>query len=51
MGAYAGTDPAVLLALALRELAGSLPEIGSLTLSPDVVSAALARIAVPAGER
>ena len=51
MGAYAGTDPAVLLALALRELAGSLPEIGSLTLSPDVLSGALARLAAPAGER
>lgn len=44
MAAYAGVDPAVLLALALRELAGGLPEIGSLTITPDVVSQALQRI-------
>jgi regulator of protease activity HflC (stomatin/prohibitin superfamily) len=48
MGAYDGVDPRVLVALALRELAPNLPEIGSLTLSPDVVSAALARLATPA---
>ncbi|WP_088289234.1 SPFH domain-containing protein [Kineosporia sp. A_224] len=50
MAAYAGAGQGVLLAVALRELAGSLPEIGSLTLSPDVLTGALARLAaVPAG--
>jgi SPFH domain / Band 7 family len=36
--------PAVLAALAVRELAGHLPEIGQLTLTPDVVTGALARL-------
>jgi regulator of protease activity HflC (stomatin/prohibitin superfamily) len=44
MAVYAGLERHVLLGLALREAASNLPEIGSLTLSPDVVSAALARL-------
>ena len=43
--AYADVDPRVLLVLALRELAPHLPEIGSVTLTPDVVTGALAAIA------
>jgi regulator of protease activity HflC (stomatin/prohibitin superfamily) len=41
MAIYAGLDRSVLLALAAREAAANLPEIGTLMLSPDVVSAAL----------
>ena len=42
LAAYAGVDPAVLTALALRELAGHLPEIGQLTVTPDLLTGALA---------
>jgi regulator of protease activity HflC (stomatin/prohibitin superfamily) len=37
-------DPAVLLALAARDLAGNLPEIGSLTITPDLIAGALQRL-------
>jgi hypothetical protein len=43
--AYADVDPRVLLVLALRELAPHLPEIGSVTLTPDLVTGALAAVA------
>ena len=49
MAVYASLDPSVLLGLAAREAAGNLPQIGTLTLSPDVVSSALAHLA--GGER
>jgi regulator of protease activity HflC (stomatin/prohibitin superfamily) len=52
MNVYAALDANVLLALAAREAAANLPQIGALTLSPDVVTGALARLAggpVPAG--
>lgn len=42
---YADLDPRLLLALAVRELAGGLPEIGTLNLTPDVLTGALARLA------
>jgi regulator of protease activity HflC (stomatin/prohibitin superfamily) len=45
MAVYAGMDRGVLLALAAREAAVHLPKIGNLTLSPDVVSAALSALA------
>jgi regulator of protease activity HflC (stomatin/prohibitin superfamily) len=45
LAAYRELSPSVLHATALRELAGHLPEIGQLTVSPDVVSDLLARIA------
>jgi hypothetical protein len=45
MAIYADLDRGVLLALAAREAATNLPQIGSLTLSPDVVSSALSRLA------
>jgi hypothetical protein len=35
-------DQATLLALAVREAAGSLPNIGNLTVTPDLLSGALA---------
>jgi regulator of protease activity HflC (stomatin/prohibitin superfamily) len=43
--AYSTADPQVLLALALRELAGNLPGIGSLTITPDLLTSALGRFA------
>ena len=42
MEAYRGMDQATLLALAVREAAGSLPNIGNLTVTPDLLSGALA---------
>lgn len=45
MAAYRDLPPAVLQALALRELAGQLPDIGQLTVTPDLLTGALGRIA------
>jgi regulator of protease activity HflC (stomatin/prohibitin superfamily) len=45
MAVYADLDRGVLLALAAREAAAHLPQIGSLTLSPDVLTGALSRLA------
>ena len=42
MEVYQGMDQATLLALALRDAAGSLPSIGNLTITPDLLSGALA---------
>ena len=42
LAAYAGVDREVLAALAMRELAGNLPSIGNLTVTPDLVTGALA---------
>jgi regulator of protease activity HflC (stomatin/prohibitin superfamily) len=44
MMAVHGVDPAVLLALALRPLAENLPNIGSLTVTPDLLSGVLAQL-------
>jgi hypothetical protein len=44
LAAYRDLAPAVLYALALRELAGQLPEIGQLTISPDVVTDLFTRL-------
>ncbi|CAM3670493.1 SPFH domain-containing protein [Nocardioides zeicaulis] len=49
VAAYADVSEAVLMALALRELAANLPHIDSLVLSPDVVTQALARLGAGAG--
>jgi regulator of protease activity HflC (stomatin/prohibitin superfamily) len=46
---YAGLPQPTLLALAVKELAGSLPQIGSLVLSPDLVTPALAALARAGG--
>ncbi|GAB2943984.1 SPFH domain-containing protein [Micromonospora polyrhachis] len=45
LAAYAELPAGVLQALALRELAGQLPAIGQLTVTPDVVTDLLARLA------
>ena len=42
IGAYAAVDRAVLTALALRELAANLPAIDHLTVTPDLLTGALA---------
>lgn len=42
MEIYSGMDQATLLALALRDAAASLPNIGNLTITPDLLSGALA---------
>jgi regulator of protease activity HflC (stomatin/prohibitin superfamily) len=44
LAAYRELAPAVLQALALRELAGQLPEIGQLTITPDVVTDLFTRL-------
>jgi regulator of protease activity HflC (stomatin/prohibitin superfamily) len=41
MRVYEGQDPRILLAIAARSLAGSLPNIGTLNLSPDLLSSLL----------
>jgi regulator of protease activity HflC (stomatin/prohibitin superfamily) len=45
LAAYAGVESGVLTALALQELAKHLPEIGTLNLTPDVLTQALSRLA------
>lgn len=42
--AYAGVDPAVLSALALQEIAHNLPNIGTVNLTPDVLTEALTQL-------
>jgi regulator of protease activity HflC (stomatin/prohibitin superfamily) len=44
LAAYADVDQATLLALALREIAGQLPEIGTLNVTPDLLTSALVRL-------
>ena len=43
--AVAAVQGATLLALAAKELAGNLPEIGSITLTPDLIQPILQRLA------
>ena len=45
LAAYSGVEPSVLTALAFQELAKNLPEIGTLNLTPDVLTQALSRLA------
>lgn len=45
LAAYADLPPEVLRALTVREIAGQLPQIGQLTVTPDVVTDLLARLA------
>jgi regulator of protease activity HflC (stomatin/prohibitin superfamily) len=42
--AYRDLDPQTLIALAVRELAGQLPQIGTLNLTPDLLTTALGRL-------
>jgi regulator of protease activity HflC (stomatin/prohibitin superfamily) len=44
LAAYRSTDAAILLALAVKELAANLPEIGTLTVTPDLLTPILARL-------
>ncbi|MBY8875600.1 SPFH domain-containing protein [Micromonospora sp. PLK6-60] len=51
LAAYAELPPEVLRALTVREIAGRLPQIGQLTVTPDVVTDLLARLAGPTAAR
>jgi uncharacterized membrane protein YqiK len=44
LAAYRDLPAEVLQALALKEFAGQLPEIGQLTVTPDVVTGLLAKL-------
>jgi regulator of protease activity HflC (stomatin/prohibitin superfamily) len=50
LAAYRDMPPAVLQALAVKELAGGLPAIGQLTVTPDVLTGLLSRLSNGAGE-
>lgn len=45
LAAYRDVDPRILTVLAVQQLAGGLPQIGTLTISPDLLTTALARFA------
>jgi len=45
MRVYEGQDPRILLAIAAQSLAGQLPNIGTLNLSPDVLTSFLSSLA------
>jgi len=51
LAAYAGVEHAVLTYLGLRELAGQLPNINSLTITPDLLTGALAGLMVGRGPK
>lgn len=51
LAAYRDLPPGVLQALALRELAGNLPEIGQLTVTPDVLTGLVDRLGGSVGGR
>jgi regulator of protease activity HflC (stomatin/prohibitin superfamily) len=44
MDVYEGMDRSTILAVAMRDLAGALPQIGNLTITPDLLSGALASL-------
>ncbi len=48
LGSYSGVDATLLLALAAQNAADHLPSIGTLNLTPDVITQALSRLAAPA---
>ncbi|GAA4840036.1 SPFH domain-containing protein [Luteimicrobium xylanilyticum] len=49
MAVYADVDRGTLLALALRDAAGTLPKVDNLTITPDLLTGALAAFAQAAG--
>lgn len=49
LGAYRDLDAVTILGLALKELAGNLPQIGTLTLTPDLLTPILARLGAGPG--
>ncbi|MEQ4209097.1 SPFH domain-containing protein [Actinopolymorpha sp. B17G11] len=51
LAAYQDVDPRILLALALRQLAGALPNIGTLNLSPDLITTALGTLVQPGDQK
>ena len=51
IAAYKGVPGETLIGIAARELAGSLPQIGNLVLSPDLLSPVLARLAGTEGAK
>jgi regulator of protease activity HflC (stomatin/prohibitin superfamily) len=44
LAAYAELDPQIVLALAVKDLAASLPDIGTLNLTPDVLTPVLSKL-------
>ncbi|HXW88379.1 MAG TPA: SPFH domain-containing protein [Streptosporangiaceae bacterium] len=50
VAAYRDLPPGTLLALAAHEMAGNLPQIGTLVVSPDLLTPLLTRISGSAGE-
>jgi SPFH domain / Band 7 family len=48
LAAYSGIQPAVLTALALQKVAENLPRIGTVNLTPDVLTQALTQLSQPA---
>lgn len=44
LAAYRDLDAAILIGLAVKELAGNLPSIGTLTITPDLLTPILARL-------
>ena len=44
LAAYRDLSPAVLHSLAMKELAGQLPPIGQLTVTPDIVTGLVSRL-------
>jgi regulator of protease activity HflC (stomatin/prohibitin superfamily) len=50
LAAFTNVETQTLLALALRELAGQLPQIGTLNLTPDLLTNVLAKLTAVAGE-
>ena len=49
LAAYRDVDSVVIVALAVRELAANLPQIGTLTLTPDLLTPVLARLGSTSG--
>jgi len=49
VAAYRDLPPAIVLAIAAKDLAGSLPQIGTLVLTPDLLASLVARLAADAG--
>jgi regulator of protease activity HflC (stomatin/prohibitin superfamily) len=47
LAAYQDMDPRILLGIAARQLAGALPNIGTLSLSPDLVTTAIGALVGP----
>ena len=51
LAAYHDVDESTLLGLAARELAGNLPRVGTLNLTPDLLTPLLARLGAPPARR